>query len=333
VGSYISQVIYQEEISSTRRPAKRRTLGLAIEPARTIPIRDSVDVLVVGAGPAGTTAAIAAARLGANVLLVERYNHLGGLSTGGLVIWIDRMTDWQGELVIRGIGAELLDRLPADAKRGPERSIWGSQDTAHVAFWKPRFSAHHNVVTRAPMIDPEALKAVSLAAVRESGAKLLLHAWASNAVIEEGKITGVIFESKGGRFVVNARVVVDTTGDGDVFASAGEMTEGDVDSTSIHQCINTAWLVGGVDCDAWLQFRSSPDYAAFAERGRSELGLFEWPIASWRNDVAVFMGPRWAAGRRQWRQPCCTQAAPSAVSWAAASPIDSVSALSLPWPR
>jgi NADPH-dependent 2,4-dienoyl-CoA reductase/sulfur reductase-like enzyme len=54
-------------------------------------------VLVVGGGPAGTAAAVAARRVGAEVMLVERYNHLGGLSTGGLVIWIDRMADWNGE--------------------------------------------------------------------------------------------------------------------------------------------------------------------------------------------------------------------------------------------
>ena len=58
-------------------------------------------------------AAAAAAQCGASVTLLERYNHLGGLSTGGLVIWIDRMTDWQGHLVIRGFAEELFDRLPA----------------------------------------------------------------------------------------------------------------------------------------------------------------------------------------------------------------------------
>ncbi len=58
------------------------------EAARDIPVLAETDVLVVGGGPAGTSAAVAAARLGADVTLVERYNHLGGLSTGGLVIWI-----------------------------------------------------------------------------------------------------------------------------------------------------------------------------------------------------------------------------------------------------
>ena len=74
-------------------PVERLTVT---EPAREIPVHAVTDVLVVGGGPAGCAAALAARRAGAEVLLVERYNHLGGLSTGGLVIWIDRMTDWAG---------------------------------------------------------------------------------------------------------------------------------------------------------------------------------------------------------------------------------------------
>jgi glycine/D-amino acid oxidase-like deaminating enzyme len=233
-----------------------------------VPILHDVDVLVVGGGPAGTTAAIAAARLGARVMLTERYNHLGGLSTGGLVIWIDRMTDWSGKLVIRGLGEELLDRLPAHAKLGPDPSLWGSREAEAVARWKPRFSAHHDTVTWAPMIDPEQLKAVSLAAVRDAGAALLFHVWASAAIMADGQLRGVIFESKAGRFAITARVVVDTTGDGDVFASAGEAAANDVEASSIQQCTNTAWLWGGVDCERWLSFRRSPAYDAFAEQGR-----------------------------------------------------------------
>jgi len=67
--------------------------GSWVEPSRALPVYHRCDVLVVGGGPAGTAAAVAAAREGADVTLLERYNHLGGLSTGGLVIWIDRMTD------------------------------------------------------------------------------------------------------------------------------------------------------------------------------------------------------------------------------------------------
>src|ERR1022692_955107 len=78
-----------------RRP--RPDLGSIEEPARVIPVFRDCDVLVVGGGPSGTAAAVAAARCGAEVILLERNNHLGGLSTGGLVIWIDRMTDWTGQ--------------------------------------------------------------------------------------------------------------------------------------------------------------------------------------------------------------------------------------------
>ncbi len=293
VGTYITD-IYREDITPGRNRGPRARLGTVTEPAREVPVLHDVDVLVVGGGPSGTTAAISAARLGARVMLVERYNHLGGLSTGGLVIWIDRMTDWDGKLVIQGLGQELLDRLPPGAMVGPDPASWGSHEAEVVARWKPRFSAHHDTVTWAPMIDPEQLKAVSLAAVREAGVELLFHVWASSAIMAEGRLRGVVFEGKAGRFAITARIVVDTTGDGDVFNSAGEAAANDVEASSIQQCTNTAWLCAGVDCERWLGFRRSDEYEPFAAEARRAMGLFEWPIPGWRNDVAVFMGPRWA---------------------------------------
>ena len=149
------------------------------EPARAIPVFRDCDVLVVGGGPSGTAAAVAAARTGADVVLLERYNHLGGLSTGGLVIWIDRMTDWTGEQVIRGIADDLLDRLPKDAVAGPPRGLWGSADAATAAYWHERTAAYHGIVTWSPTIDPERLKLASQELVLESGVQLVLHAWAA----------------------------------------------------------------------------------------------------------------------------------------------------------
>ena len=147
-----SSEIFKAEAARARRRAAR---GSIVEPAREIPIFDEVDVLVVGGGPAGTAAAVASARIGARTLLVERHNHLGGLATGGLVIWIDRMTDWDGKKVIRGFAEEILDRLPADAIHGPAPEAWGSRAPELVAHWGRRFSAFHGVVTWAPMINPE----------------------------------------------------------------------------------------------------------------------------------------------------------------------------------
>ena len=139
-------------------PRRRRPAKTHLEPAREIPVFAETDVLVVGGGPAGTAAAIAAARVGADVLLVERYNHLGGLSTGGLVIWIDRMSDWAGKHIIRGFASDIMDRLPKDAIQGPKQVDWGSKDAATAAYWAQRTAAFHGIVTWSPTVDPEALK-------------------------------------------------------------------------------------------------------------------------------------------------------------------------------
>ncbi len=274
--------------------AARIDHGVFAEAARKIPIYHRTDVLVVGGGPSGTAAAAAAARAGADVTLLERYNHLGGLSTGGLVIWIDRMTDWQGQLVIRGFAEELFDRLPDDAVAGPPRADWGSRDAAKAGFWAQRTAAYHGVVTWSPTIDPERLKLLSQEIVLERGVKLVYHAWATQPIVEDGVVTGVIFESKEGRMAIMARVVIDATGDGDLFARAGAAYDNDIEEADVHHCMNTAWLFGGVDMQRWIDFKvGQPEaFARFMAGGRATCGLFERPFVSWRDDIALFMGPR-----------------------------------------
>jgi len=272
----------------------RPQLGTLHEPGRDIPVYRECDVLVVGGGPSGTAAAAAAAREGADVVLLERYNHLGGLSTGGLVIWIDRMTDWEGKLVIRGFAEELFDRLPADAVAGPSPQDWGSTDAAKAGHWSLRTAAYHGVVTWSPTIDPERLKLLSQELIIERGVKLVYHSWACLPLVEQGKVCGATFESKEGRMAIRAKVVVDATGDGDLFARAGAAYVNDIEEADVHHCMNTAWLFAGVDMDRWLAFRSGQpeQFSQFMARGREECGLFERPFVSWRNDVALFMGPR-----------------------------------------
>jgi hypothetical protein len=273
------------------RPAKT-----VREAARDIPVFAETDVLVVGGGPAGTTAAIAAARLGADVMLVERYNHLGGLSTGGLVIWIDRMTDWSGKHIIRGLAEEIMDRLPKDAVQGPPRADWGNRDAATAAYWAQRTAAYHGIVTWSPTVDPEALKTLSMQMTTEAKVRLLFHAWCAEPIVEDNVVKGAIFESKEGRHAILAKVTVDTTGDADLIARSGAACESDIDEGDIHHCMNTAFLIVGVDMERWLSFRyNEPDaFAAFMAQGRERLKFFEKPFVSWRNDVALFMGPRLA---------------------------------------
>jgi hypothetical protein len=275
------------------KPARPR-LGTLHEPGRDIPVYRECDVLVVGGGPSGTAAAAAAAREGADVVLLERYNHLGGLSTGGLVIWIDRMTDWEGKLVIRGFAEELFDRLPADAVAGPSREDWGSTDASKASHWSLRTAAYHGVVTWSPTIDPERLKLLSQELIIERGVKLVYHSWACLPLVEDGQVRGASFESKEGRMAIRAKVVIDATGDGDLFARAGAAYVNDIEEADVHHCMNTSWLFGGVDMERWLAFRSTqPEpFAQFMAGGRETCGLFERPFVSWRNDVALFMGPR-----------------------------------------
>jgi hypothetical protein len=274
-----------------RRPRPNRTHH---ESARDIPVFAETDVLVVGGGPAGTAAAVAAGRLGADVMLVERYNHLGGLSTGGLVIWIDRMSDWAGTQVIAGLACDILDRLPREAVMGPPREEWGSKDEATAAYWRQRAAAYKGIVTWSPTIDPEALKTLSMQMVLEQKARLVFHSWAAQPIVEAGAMRGIIFESKEGRQAILARIVVDTTGDADMLARAGVPCESDIDAGDIHHCVNTAFLLGGVDMERWLAFRESEaeTFSAFMDGGRAAVGSFEKPFCGWRNDVALFMGPR-----------------------------------------
>jgi FAD dependent oxidoreductase len=291
------RLFFQSETFEPQKLERRKASGRVVEePAQTVPVHTECDVLVVGGGPSGTAAAVAAARLGADVVLLERYNHLGGLSTGGLVIWIDRMTDWTGKLVIRGFAEEILSRLTRDKIAGPVPADWGSHDPDKVAYWALRTAAYHGTVTHSPTLDPEWLKAESLAMVLDAGVSPIFHAWGVRPLTEGRRVTGCIFESKEGRRAVLAKVTIDSTGDGDLYARAGSAFETEVDAGDIHGCMNTVWLFGGVDMDTFLRFRSeTPEqYAQFMARGRESMCFFEKPVVSWRNDIALFMGPRFA---------------------------------------
>jgi hypothetical protein len=298
-GNYSSSIGAAQGIelfSGAGQVRRARPTKTVFESAREVPVFAETDVLVVGGGPAGTAAAIAAARLGAEVLLVERYNHLGGLATGGLVIWIDRMTDWSGQHIIKGLADEFMERLPKDAIAGPPRADWGNRDAATAAYWAQRTAAYHGIVTWSPTIDPEALKTLSMQIANEAKVRLLLHAWCTTPLVADGIVKGAIFESKEGRHAVLAKVVIDTTGDADLIARAGAPCDTDIDTSDIHHCINTVFLLGGVDMERWLTFRRyEPEaFAAFMALGRERVKFFEKPFVSWRNDVALFLGPRLA---------------------------------------
>lgn len=194
-------------------------------PARDVPVIDEVDVLVAGGGTAGIAAAIAAARAGARTMLVERYGSLGGMATGGLVILLLTMDDGAGRQVVSGVCQELVDRMSArGAVYYPAKGEWNADDedlVEHYRRWGLVWGRGPHRVRYSVAFDPEEFRFAANTLVGETPTRLRLHTWIADVVTEDGAISAVVLQSKAGREAVRARVVVDATGDGDVFAAAG----------------------------------------------------------------------------------------------------------------
>ncbi len=201
------------------------TIEYVDEAARRTRVHATTEVLVVGGGTAGTAAAIAAARTGAQTMLVERYGALGGIATDGLVILLLTLDDGAGRQMVRGLCQEITDRLAArGAAFFPPAGEWGSDDPAlveHYRRWGLVWGSGPHRVRYSVAYDPEDLRLVLSEMVREADVRLLLHAWGCEPVLDGDRITAVTFQGKQGRFAIRADVVIDATGDGDLFAAAG----------------------------------------------------------------------------------------------------------------
>lgn len=245
-GGFTSSVIDPAKVQDTRF-APRLTGGRVLQPGREVPIISQTQVLVVGAGPAGVAAAIAAKRAGARVTLVERYGHFGGLWTGGLVLLVLGHIVTGGKQVCMGIGEEMMQRL--------EKLPGG------IINRKPGQN---------PTVDSEALKYVMVEMIDEADIEVFLHSWAVDAILEDNRVRGVVFESKSGRLAIVADVVVDATGDGDIFAAAGAEFE--------HRSHNIGLVsrIGGVD-------KIDADRAAGTPRPRRLGGPTPAPGINWVN--------------------------------------------------
>ncbi len=185
-------------------------MAFVIEQKKT-PVVRKVDVVVVGGGPGGFGAAVAAAQNGAETLLIERYGFLGGMLTGGLVLWlpIDKLTPLRDfgetEALQGGIIKDLVDRLV---------SLGGATEPSVSYHTAVGFDAYFPT-------DPEITKVVLQDMIEESGADLLLHSLAVDVVKEGNLVQGVIIESKSGREAILADILIDASGDADMAAAAG----------------------------------------------------------------------------------------------------------------
>jgi hypothetical protein len=263
------------------------------EPARDIPVLREADVVVVGGGPAGVSAAVASARNGADTVLVERYGHLGGLATGGLVILVMPMSDESGRQQIAGLCREMIDRLAVTGSSvHPKDEELGSADPAVVDSWLsrgPRFFAMNGHVTLNSLFDPEYLKCVLNDMVEGAGVTLFLHSWGCRCIVEQNRATGVIFESKSGRQAIRAKTVIDTTGDGDIFASAGAAFDATTNQQMRSSKLALVFRVGNVDYGKLAEFASSyREKHAELMTDVAARGGFSMYLRSWREDVVWF---------------------------------------------
>jgi hypothetical protein len=264
---------------------KSAAIKTIIEPAREIRVFREADVVVVGGGPGGHSAAIAAARNGARTVLIERYGHLGGMASGGLVSMIPHLSGGTKESQIAGICQEWIERLDAKgAAIHPKKEDLGSDDPEVVTYWKNRgiwFLSDEGRVRLTVVMDPEILKCVLNDMVEEAGIELLLHCWGTKAIVENNRVKGVIFESKSGRQAILARVVIDATGDGDLLPSAGADFTAKMDVHLRIRNLAVVFKIGNVDLDRFIEFRQA-EPERYAELVRQVFLAHGFPVGGFR---------------------------------------------------
>jgi hypothetical protein len=199
------------------------------------------------------------------------------------------MSDGGKEPVIAGLSLEWLERL--DAVGGtlrPRVEEIGSDDKKLVSYWR-RFMGNvtNGRIEHTAWVDPELLKCVLNDMVEEAGVKLFLHSWGTRAIVNNGKVRGIVFESKSGRQAVLGEIIIDGTGDGDLLPSAGAAFDGAVNPASRSSMLALVFRLGNCDYQKLCDFREA-EPARFQELMKELAGAAGTrllPLPSPRNDV------------------------------------------------
>lgn len=213
-----------------------------VEPARRIPVARRADVVVVGGGPAGVCAAVAAARAGASTVLLERTSFLGGTATGAMMASFMGFY-WRDVRVSGGIAYEITRRL-VDAG--------GADDFLRYVLGE---ATDNPFDVRTFPFDPEVLKVVLDDLTAEAGVDVRLHSQAAAPVGADGTVTGVAVEGRSERRAITAPVVIDAGADGTIARKAGAMVENATQDRSELQPMTLMARLTGVDVP---RFRALP---------------------------------------------------------------------------
>ena len=172
-------------------------------PAEKLPVIEEVDICVIGGSCTGVFAAIRAARLGAKVVLIEKQNRFGGVATTGLVCMWHSLFDITGnKQIIGGLTFETMERLEKRKSISPFRDGHGYR---HIAFNSEELTLELDAMVS-----------------EEKNIRTFFHTIFSRPILgENGRISGVVIENKSGRFVVEARMFIDASGDGLLCRAAG----------------------------------------------------------------------------------------------------------------
>lgn len=250
------------------------------------------DVVVVGGGPAGVCAAVAAARNGVKVVLIEQGNCLGGMATRGLVAPFMTCYDTTGEqMIIKGIFEEVVDRMvalggaihPSKVRSGTPYSAWITTGHDHLTPF-----------------DAETLKFVLDEMCAEAGVKVMFHTSLVDAVLYKNTLASINVLCREGLCRIGAKVFVDATGDGDLAARAGVPCTfgnpqiGTVQPSTLFFHINNVdspRLIADVQAHLH-EFRkvNGVSYRALHWRVAQAEEAGEWDIA--RKSVNIYMGVR-----------------------------------------